>query len=184
MSNFEKTLLYSSNMWIFADGLLGPLFAVYTTKIGGDVFEITSAYALYLVVTGVLVIVFGRISDSNEKLQKRMLVFGYLLTSLFTFMYVFVTNTFELLFVQIGLGVALALCNPTWYALYDKHSTKGIEGTVWGISDGEGKILTAIAVVAGGFLVAKTSFATLFVVMSLIQLAAALYLMKIFKYRR
>jgi hypothetical protein len=87
MSNFEKTLLYSSNMWIFADGLLGPLFAVYTTKIGGDVFEITSAYALYLVVTGVLVIVFGRISDSNDKLQKRMLLIMKCFFIYFPFIY-------------------------------------------------------------------------------------------------
>jgi MFS family permease len=181
MKNTEKILLCASNIWIFADGLLGPLFAIYTEKIGGDIFDITFAYALYLAVTGILVILVGKISDKSEKLQKKLLIGGYFLTAISTLMYLFVSNTFELFIVQIFLGVALAMCNPTWYALYDKYSTKNKEGFLWGLSDGLGKIFTAIAVILGGLIVNYFSFEVLFISMASIQFLAALYLLKIYK---
>ena len=30
-----KILLYGGNIWYFAEGMLGPLFAVFTERIGG-----------------------------------------------------------------------------------------------------------------------------------------------------
>jgi MFS family permease len=181
MNKTEKILLYASNLWIFADGLLGPLFATFTEKVGGDIFDITYAWAIYLFVTGFLVIYIGKFSDTSEKNKKLLLVLGYFLTSVFTFSYIFVSNTFELFMVQAGLGVALALCNPTWYALYDKYSTKGKEGETWGMSDGEGKILTGLAILLGGYIVHKFSFNVLFVIMGSTQFLAAVYLFRIFK---
>jgi MFS family permease len=175
MNQVERVLLYSSNMWIFADGLLGPLFAIYTQKVGGDIFDITYAVALYLIVTGILVIFIGKYSD-KKKNHKELLVLGYLLTAVFTLGYIFVSNTYELFFIQIGLGLALALCNPSWYALYDKYSTKNKEGEVWGLSDGEGKILTGFAVISGGMVVNYLGFNTLFIAMAVIQLLATIYL--------
>ncbi len=98
------------------------------------------------------------------------------LTSVFTFCYLFVGSTIGLLGVQIGLGFALALCNPTWYALYDKYSTKNKEGETWGLSDGEGKILTGLAVILGGVVVSYLGFIILFIIMGVLQFVATAYL--------
>ena len=48
-----RILLISSSLWYFGEGLFGPLFAVFAEKIGGDLLDITSAWALYLISTGI-----------------------------------------------------------------------------------------------------------------------------------
>lgn len=170
----EKILLIGSNIWSFADGMLGPLLAVFTSRIGGDILEISWAWAIYLFVTGVMVIVVGKVSDRYYSKEKLMVV-GYALTTVFTFSYIFVKSPMHLFLVQAGLGIALALCNPTWLALYDQYSDKKNDGYIWALSDGQTKMVTAVAILIGGTIVRFSSFTALFVAMGIIQLIATLY---------
>lgn len=160
-------------MWNFADGMLGPLFAIFAEKVGGDILDVAWAWAIYLIVTGMFVIIIGKYSDHHKK--EKILVLGYFLTALFTFCYLFVATPLHLILVQAGLGLALSLSNPTWYALYDKYSNPKTTGTVWGLADGEGKILGGLAIIVGGLIVQNFSFDVLFITMGTIQLAAAFY---------
>ena len=173
MRKKEKILLYGSNIWNFADGMFGPLLAVFTDRIGGSLLDVTWAWAIYLIVTGVLVIVIGRYSDYYPK--EKIMILGYALTALFTFSYLLVQTPLHLFLVQGGLGVALALTNPTWLALYGKHSRPDASGLVWGLADGEAKILTGIAILVGGYIVRMFSFDALFITMGTLQVVATLY---------
>ena len=179
MNHKEKILLYGSNLWNFADGMLGPLLAVFTEKIGGSVLDVSWAWAIYLIVTGIGVILVGKYSDHHSK--EKIMIVGYVLTTLFTFGYLLVQTPIHLFIIQAGLGFALALCNPTWYALYDKYSEQKSDGLFWGLADGEAKILTGIAIVIGGFIIKIFSFNTLFIVMGCLQIVATLYQMKILR---
>lgn len=181
MTRQAKILLWASNLWIFADGMMGPLFAVFTERIGGSVLDISWSWALYLGVTGVGVIIVGRLSDVLYRGKERLVVAGYALTALFTFSYLLVQTPWNLMFVQAGLGIALALANPTWYALYHRYTPRHESGYLWGLSDGTGKILTAAAILFGGFLVQRFSFEALFIIMGMIQILATVYLAKLLK---
>jgi len=169
----EKLLLYGSNIWNFGDGMLGPLFAVFAERIGGNILDISWAWATYLICTGVFTIIIGKLSDGLNK--ERMLVFGYALTSLFTFGYLFVSTPIHLFIIQAGLGLALALSNPTWMALYDKYSDGPNDGYIWGLADGESKIMLGLAIIVGGFIVNFFSFTALFIIMGVIQSIATIY---------
>ena len=61
LSKVQITLLFASGLWFFGEGLLGPLFAVFSQKIGGDILDITWAWSVYLILSGTLYIVFGRL---------------------------------------------------------------------------------------------------------------------------
>lgn len=182
MSVKQKILLHSSNLWTFADGMLGPLLAIFTERIGGSILDVSWAWAIYLIVTGVFVVIVGTFSDHYSK--ERILIAGYFLTAVFTFAFLFVDSTVGLFLVQAGSGFALALCNPTWYALYGKHSDKKYAGKVWGLADGEGKIMNGIAIVLGGYIVKSYSFEALFIIMGVIQLLTTAYLARILYVRR
>ncbi|MBI2673498.1 hypothetical protein HYX19_04505 [Candidatus Woesearchaeota archaeon] len=130
MKKKEKILLYGSNIWALGEGMLGPLFAVFTQRIGGNILDIAWAWALYLMVAGVLVILVGKISDGILSKEKLM-VTGYALNAIFTFSYLFVSSPLHLFFVQGGLGIAFALSNPTWNALYAKYEDKKQDGFIW-----------------------------------------------------
>lgn len=154
-------------------GIVGPFFAVFTEEIGGNILDISWAWALYLVVNGILTIIIGRLSDHTSK--EKLMVLGYYLNALFTFSYLFVQSTWSLLIVQAGLGFALALAEPTWEALYAKYETKKADGFAWGLVSGMANINTALAILLAGFIINYFSFQTLFIVMATIQLIAAIY---------
>ncbi|MBW3022851.1 MFS transporter [Candidatus Woesearchaeota archaeon] len=169
-----KVLLYGSNLWYFGEGMLGPLFAVFTERVGGSILDIAWAWATYLLVTGLLVIVIGKVSD--HKLSKeKLLVFGYVLNTLFTFGYLLVSSPVHLFIIQAGLGVAVALAAPTWNSLYAKYEDKKEAGYEWGLAIGESQIVMGVALVIGGLIVNYFSFKLLFITMGCIQVVATVY---------
>ena len=175
----ERLLLWSSNLWALGEGMLGPLFAVFAQRIGGNIFDITWAWAIYLGMTGVFTIVAGNVSDRIWQWcgRERLLVAGYALNALCTFGYLFVHTTTGLFLVQAGLGVALALSSPTWSALYARYSPGEKEaGNAWGMVAGEQRLILAMAIVLGGYIVNTYSFDALFITMGTVQVIATLYL--------
>lgn len=173
MSKPGQILLWGSNLWLFADGMLGPLFAVFSQKVGGNVLDISWAWAVYIGVTGFFVVIVGAVSDRISK--EKLLVTGYALMALFTFAYLLVSKPIHLLLVQAGLGLSLGLSNPTFFALYDRHTHPDRKGMSWGLEDGLGKMITAISILVGGVIVRYTSFQVLFIVMGTLQALAAIY---------
>lgn len=180
----KRLLLWSSNLWAMGEGMLGPLFAVFAQRIGGNVLDVTWAWAIYLGMTGALTIVTGNVSDRIWQWcgRERLLVAGYALNALCTFGYLLVDTTTKLFIVQAGLGVALALSNPTWSALYARYSPGEHEaGTAWGLASGAQRLILAAAIMVGGYVVSHYSFDVLFIAMGTLQVIATLYLLPILR---
>jgi MFS family permease len=178
LNKYTRALLLADTAWFFGEGMLGPLFAVFTEKVGGDILNITWAWAAYLIVTGIMIMVIGKISDN--KISKRKLIFaGYALNAILTFSYLLVDNPLSLLFVQMGLGVAAALATPTWDALYSEQENKKKDGFAWGLADGAQDLAGGIAILAGGFIVVLASFDALFITMGVIQIISVAFLLPI-----
>ncbi len=172
-----RILLVSSNLWYLGEGLFGPLLAVFAGRVGGNILDISSAWAIFLMVAGVMNIVVGRLADKHSK--EKIMVAGYALNTLVTFSYVFVSTPAQLFVAEAFLGIAAALASPTWHSLYAQYETKESSGAEWGLYTGQAKIATAIAMVVGGYIVVYASFTALFVLMGSIQLVATLYQAKI-----
>ena len=175
MNQKIKVLLYSSNIWYLAEGMFGPLLAIFTEEIGGDIFDISWAWAAYLIATGVITIVVGKLL-SHSKYVKTVMIIGYGLNALLTFGYLFVETPLQLFIIQVALGIATALATPTWSTLYARHSDKELEVFEWGLASGESNIITGIAIIIGGYIVGSFSFNLLFMIMGIIQTISTLYL--------
>jgi MFS family permease len=177
-SRTTKILLLGANIWYFGEGMLGPLFAIFAERIGGDILDITWAWATYLFLTGVVYIVVGKLI-SGKKYKAKIMVAGYGLNALFTFGYLFVSSPLQLFFVQAGLGIAEAIGTPAWDALYAKNVDKEADTYAWGLAGGQSQIVTAIAIIGGGLIVHYISFNTLFIIMGIIQVLATIIQAKI-----
>lgn len=177
MNSKIKALLYSSNIWYLGEGMFGPLLAVFTQRVGGNILDITWAWSIYLVVTGLVTIAIGRWIATTRNTEQVML-FGYILNTIFTFGYLLVQSPLMLFIIQAGLGVASACATPTWNALYSRNEDKDIDVLEWGLADGEANIIVGIAIVTGGFIISYTSFNTLFIIMGCIQIVSTGYLVK------
>lgn len=169
-----KILLFGSGIWYFGEGMFGPLFAVFAQKIGGNILDISWAWAIYLIATGVLLMVIGKLSDHSIKLKEKLMIFGYALNAVFTFAYLLVSSPWHLFFVQLGLGIAAALATPTWVSLYTKYLDGRYSGFYWGFFEGQTQIIIAAAIIVGGLVVNYFSFATLFITMGIIQIIATI----------
>lgn len=173
----EKILIYSSGLWYLGEGMLGPLFAIFGERIGGSILDITWAWAIYLIIVGILTIFIGNYSDKIGK--ERLMIVGYALNAFFTFAYLFVSSPIHLLFVQAGLGFAAALAIPTWLSLFAKYEDKKRDGFTWGLGTGVDRIVMGIAIVLGGLIVTYFSFSALFITMGCIQVIATICQMRI-----
>lgn len=172
LSRQAKILLLGANIWYFGEGMMGPLFAVFAEKVGGDILDITWAWATYLVITGLVYILVGRIIN-GKPYKEKVMVMGYALNALFTFGYLFVSNPTQLFFVQAGLGLAEAIGTPAWDSLYAKNLPAEMDTYAWGLSAGQSQIVTGIAFGVGGLITHFISFDVLFITMGIIQLMAA-----------
>lgn len=179
MKREEKVLLIGASFWWLGEGLFGPLFAVFAGRVGGDVLDISWAWAIYLLVTGALEIYIGRISDRIG--HARLMVIGWALNTVFTFAYLLIRSPRGLFLVQAGLGVALALADPTWDALYAKFESGKKAGFLWGLEHGVEELITGASIFIGGVIVSYFSFTALFIVMGVIQALGTIYVAKILK---
>lgn len=171
LSKTSKILLFGANVWYFGEGLFGPLYAIFAEKVGGDILDITWAWATYLVITGLVYILVGKLVN-GKSYKARVMVAGYALNALFTFGYLFVSNPWHLFIVQAGLGVAEAMGTPIWDSLYARHMKEEHDTWAWGLSNGQSQISTGIAVAIGGLIAYYVSFNALFIAMGCIQVMA------------
>lgn len=153
--------------------MMGPLFAIFSEKVGGDILDITWAWSTYLVITGLFYILVGKLLN-NKEYKVKVMVLGYTLNAFLTFGYLLVDSPFKLFLVQAGLGIAEALGTPAWDALYAKNLDEDLDSYAWGLSTGQSQIVTGIAFAIGGTVTHFISFSALFVTMGLIQIAAAI----------
>ena len=175
----EKNLLYASNLWYLSEGLFGPLFAVYSQEVGGNILDVTWAWATFMVVTGFATIIVGKVALTARR-QQWLAVIGYAMYTLLTFAYIFVDSPLQLMIVQAFLGVAQALATPTWYALYAQVGTKaGGEG--WGNVQGQASIITGLAFIVGGLIASYVSFSALFALMGIVQFFATIMMVGVLR---
>ena len=168
-----KILLLASSLWYFGEGLFGPLFAIYAEKIGGDLLDITYAWALYLIATGICYGVVGKIFIKS-KYKSHAMIFGYGLNALLTFGYIFVHNTKQLFLLQVGLGIAEALSTPIWDSLFASHLDDLNNTFHWSLASGHTHFVSGIAIAIGGLIANYLSFQTLFMIMGCIQIIATI----------
>lgn len=172
LSQTTKILLWGANIWYFGEGMLGPLFAVFAEKVGGDLLDIAWAWATYLIITGVFYILVGKLIN-GKPYKAKVMVFGYALNAVLTFCYLFVSSPLQLFFVQAGLGIAEAIGTPAWDALYAKNVNESHDTFAWGLASGQSQIVTGVAIVCGGLIANYFSFNALFITMGIIQVIAA-----------
>ncbi len=173
MKRSAKMLLFASSIWYFGEGLFGPLFAVFSKKVGGDILDITWAWAIYLFVTGFFYIIIGKLFNRSTW-KSKLIIIGYALNTIFTFAFLLVDNTTSLLWVQAGLGLAEAISTPAWDAAFSSEMEDTNDTYIWGIANGQSFIVSGIAIAIGGLIAKYISFEALFVLMGSIQLIATI----------
>ncbi len=168
-----KILLTSSNLFLLAGGLFGPIYAVFVEQIGGDLLTAGGAYGAFSISAGILIFFLSRWED-HVKHQEKLVIIGFLLNCMGYAGYLFIRSPIDLFIVQIMFGIGEAVNTPAFDGLYSRHLDRGKFVSEWGMWESMYRIITAAAAAAGGLLALMFGFRLLFAVMLIISVTGLL----------
>ena len=164
-----KLFLVADGIYALAFGMLGPIYAVFVQKIGGDILEAGAAWAIFMIVSGIGMLFMGKLQDKLSK-DKHVLVAGYVLRSLGLLGYYFVSNVPQMFILQVFLGLSVVVISPATYSFYANYVDRKKLAFQWIAWESTWFILQGIAALIGSFLASLYGFKTLFLVMFIISL--------------
>lgn len=170
-------MLLNDTLVLIASAMIVPIYAVYVDKIGGDILDAGLAAGIFAIVAGFAVLVTGRISDKSKH-KARILASGYLLSAVGFLLYIFVNSIWQLLAVQVLVGLAQAIIAPVFDALYTEHiGSKKRASSRWSMWESAYYFAVAIGAAGGAAIVKLFSFDALFLVMAAMCLCSGLFVL-------
>ncbi|KPJ85119.1 hypothetical protein AMJ57_04310 [Parcubacteria bacterium SG8_24] len=169
-----RVLLATNSLILLSGAMLGPIYALFVERVGGDLLDASFAGGVFALAAGLTTLVAGRYADRVRE-NELIIVFGYVLIGLGFFLYTAVQTVWHLLLVQALIGFAEAVYSPAFDAVYSKHLDRHKAGREWGAWESINYFSTAVGAVIGGFIVVTLGFNSLFLVMGTLSLFSAFY---------
>ncbi len=180
MKKTLKLLLEASGFFIFASGMLGPIYAIFVEEIGGNILTASGAWAIFTLFSGILKFFISKWED-HVKHQEKLLIIGYGMASLGFLGYFFVQNAIHLFIVQAFLGIATAIRVPAYDGMYSRNLDKGKAISEWGIWESMSDINLAISATIGGLIASIFGFKVLFLFMFVLSVIGFLISLRFVK---
>lgn len=173
MSKTNRFLLAASFTLYFAEALFGPIYAIFVKNIGGDILTAGATYGLFAIVSGVFIFITGRTIFFKKHLRE-MVVLGFGLFTLGGVGYLLVQNPLQLFALQILMGVAEGLLEPSWNGLFSADLSEEQSAHFWAIFGAGQKIAMGVGALLGGLLVTLYSFRTMFLFVIFLNVASTI----------
>jgi MFS family permease len=173
-----RILILGEACFMFAAGLFGPIYAIFVTDIGGDLLDAGWAWALFMLTAGALLYVLSR-WENKYKHYEQLVIGGYTAQAIAVFCYIFVQNSWQLMVVQVVLGIGEAFTVPAYDALFTKSIKHGEEAKTWGDWETMKYIVTAISAIIGGAIATVFGFRGLFLFMFAMSILGLLVLIRL-----
>lgn len=180
MKRAIKVILLSSFFASLAGGLFGPIYAIFVQGIGGNLIDAGTSYAVFSIVSGILIYVLGKWED-HVKHQEKLVVVARVMLVLGFAGYLIVRSPLQLFIVQAILGISEAVSTPAMDSIYSKNVSRKKSASEWGTWESMYAIVVGVAAIIGGVLAQEFGFKILFLIMfiiSICSLIASLLLLK------
>lgn len=179
MERLATKLLLAESFWSFGSGLFLPIFAIFSSQIGGDITDAGIAAAIFILVTSLIEYPVGKLLDKYK--EKWFIVADYFLEAVIFIGYMFITTKYQLFILQIFLGVANAIGDPSWESMYDKCTPAKRSGSSWANSHLFIGIFNAFGIIVGVSLVDIYGFKSVFALGAIFSFIAGLISIKYIK---
>ncbi|MCF7865471.1 MAG: MFS transporter [Candidatus Pacebacteria bacterium] len=170
-----RILITVSTLLTFLTGLFAPFYALFVGKLGGGIEIAGASWAVFSIVSGLMILLF-RSWESTIHQKRRIMIGGLFLRSFAFVLFLFITSFFDLIIVQILIGISIALVNPSYDAMFTKHTSEEQAISDWGGWEGLTSIASGLASVTGGFAIKYYGYESVFIPMAVITFCTALYL--------
>lgn len=170
-----RIMLVTNSLVLLAGAMLGPIYAIYVERVGGDLLDASLAGGIFALVAGLTVLLAGNLSDRIKE-NEMVVAVGYLMIGLGFLLYLWVESVFMVFLIQIIIGLGEAIYSPAFDAVYSKHLDVGKSGLQWGWWEAMNYFTYAVGAVIGGLVVVNLGFDFVFVVMAVLCFGSALYI--------
>lgn len=170
-----RILLGTNALILLASAMLGPIYAIFVTQIGGDLMDASIAGFLFAISAGLITLLTGKYAD-GVKHNDKILVLGYSIIGVGFLLYPFVASVYTLFAIQALIGIGNAVYSPAFDKLYSIHLDHGKDGEEWGTWESLNYFMGAFGALLGGWLVTKFGFNTLFYMMAVLSFSSGIYL--------
>jgi sugar phosphate permease len=161
------TLFVFNGIFVFASGLLGPLYAVFVETIDTNIISVSLSWSVFLISTTAFMFIVRKYGDLIKE-KEYLLMGGYLIRAIVWFLFPSLSTVFGLIILQALLGIGEALGSPAYDAIFAEHLDKNrhVQNyTDWKLIS---NLVGAVAVIFGGILVNEVGFSTLFYLMGVL----------------
>jgi len=170
-----RIMLVTNSLVLLAGAMLGPIYAIYVERIGGDLLDASFAGGIFALVAGLTVLISGNLSDRIRE-KELVVVAGYLTIGLGFLMYLWVESVLMVFLIQVIIGLGEAIYSPAFDAVYSEHLDKGKSGLQWGWWEAVNYFTYAVGAVIGGLIVVNLGFEWVFIFMAGLSFGSALYI--------
>jgi MFS family permease len=172
-----RWLMISQAIALFGSGIVFPFYVIFTKEIGANFTEFGVAYALFSLSAAVTHLVVGRWSDRMGR--RPFLVLNSVGTAIVLLLFPMVTTIWQVYALQVVLGLFGAMQRTSEKALVADLTDPADRGWRIGRYHMWVSVFSALAVVAGGFLIDLFTLAVIFYIASPIMLASGLLALRI-----
>lgn len=177
LSNKPLKILLITNAAILISGAwLGPIYALFVKKIGGDLLDASFTYGIYALAAGITTYISGKYADKLKE-NELIVVFGYIIIGVSFISFIFVKTILSLFIIQVIMGFGEAIYSPAFDALYSKHLDGHASGREWGAWETMNYLTISVGAITGGILVTLFGFNIVFVFMGIVCLCSAFYIL-------
>ncbi len=171
-----RAMLVVSALYMFAFGMFSPLYAIFVEKVGGNVAVASNAWAVFMLVAGLMTFITGR-WENDSRQTVIGLAWSQFIVGAAYLIYYLADGVAWLYVAQVLLGLGASFFWPAFHSLYGKHVDKRNQAKQWSIYDGLAYLLPAGAAVLGGWLVDNYGFGLMFLVMAAMSLLCGIYIL-------
>ena len=167
-------LFVFNGIFVFANTLLGPLYAIFTSEnIGNNISIATISWAAFLLSSSFFTIIVGKFGDRIKETEY-LLAIGYLLRGATWILFPLIGSLELLILAQIVIGLGDALGSPAYDSLFAVHldreeSVK--EYSTWKVIS---NLTNGVAVIVGGIVVQSFGFDVLFPTMGILAIISCM----------
>lgn len=170
-----RILLSTNAMILLAGAMIGPIYAIYVEKIGGDLLDASLTVGIFALTAGITTLIAGRYADKIKE-NELIVVFGYFMMGIGFLLYIFVNSILFLFIVQALIGFSEAIYAPAFDALYSKHLSWRKAGREWGAWESMNYFTGAIGAGVGGLIASFFGFNIIFIIMASLCFASSIYI--------
>lgn len=171
-----KILLATNGLIMLASAMLGPIYAIFVEEVGGDILTASTAWAIYLLVVGVVIFLLGKFEDKLKE-PELMMVWGYAIMAFAYLGYLMVDSPAKLFVIQIIIGLGSAIYTPAFDGIYSTHLNRKKSASQWSAWESMYNVVSGLGAIAGGLIATYLGFPALFVLMFLLCLISALFIL-------